>query len=36
MDPFNVVISPKDIQIDFNIQPQEAGTYKIIYHGALE
>ncbi len=36
MDPFNIVISPKGIQIVLNIQPQEVGTYKIIYHGALE
>lgn len=35
MDPFNIIISPKGSQIDLNIHPQEAGTYKIIYHGAL-
>ncbi|WP_442591384.1 hypothetical protein ACSBL2_09160 [Pedobacter sp. AW31-3R] len=35
MDPFNIIIRPGGNQIDLNIHPQEAGTYKIIYHGAL-
>lgn len=35
MDPFNIVIKPGNTQIDLNIHPQEAGTYKVIYHGAL-
>lgn len=35
MDPFNIIINSGGEQIDLNIHPQEAGTYKIIYHGAL-
>ena len=36
MDPFNIVIRSKEgKQIDLNLHPQEAGTYKVIYHGAL-
>ncbi|RYF97749.1 MAG: hypothetical protein EOO02_20310 [Chitinophagaceae bacterium] len=35
MDPFNIIIKPAGRQVDLNIHPQEAGTYKIIYHGAL-
>lgn len=35
MDPFNIIIRPEGSQVDLNIHPQEAGTYKIIYHGAL-
>ena len=35
MDPFNIIIRVEGQQIDLNIHPQEAGTYKIIYHGAL-
>lgn len=35
MNPFNIIISVSGKQIDLNIHPQEAGTYKIIYHGAL-
>ena len=35
MDPFNIIIKPGASQVDLNIHPQEAGTYKIIYHGAM-
>lgn len=35
MDPFNTVIRPGGSQVDLKIHSQEAGTYKIIYHGAL-
>jgi hypothetical protein len=35
MDPFNIIIRDGQKQIDLNIHPQEAGSYKIIYHGAL-
>lgn len=35
MDPFNIIIKNQGTQIDLNIHPQEAGSYKIIYHGAL-
>lgn len=35
MDPFNIVIKVNGAQIDLNIHPQEDGTYKIIYLGAL-
>jgi uncharacterized protein YgfB (UPF0149 family) len=35
MNPFNIMIRIDGAQIELNIQPQEAGTYKIIYHGAL-
>ena len=35
MDPFNIIIRSEGKQIDLNIHPQEAGTYKIVYHGAL-
>lgn len=35
MDPFNIIIRTGGNQVDLNIHPQEAGTYKIIYHGAL-
>lgn len=35
MDPFNIIINTGGEQIDLNIHPQEAGTYKIVYHGAL-
>ena len=35
MDPFNITISIEEGKIDLNIHPQEAGTYKIVYHGGL-
>lgn len=35
MDPFNIIIRTEGNQVDLNIHPQEAGTYKVIYHGAL-
>lgn len=35
MDPFNIIISVGGEKIDLNIHPQEAGIYKIVYHGAL-
>ena len=35
MDPFNIIINAGGEQIDLNIHPQESGTYKIVYHGAL-
>ncbi|MCX2452353.1 hypothetical protein OQX61_13850 [Pedobacter sp. PLR] len=35
MDPFNIVIKNGTEQLDLNIHPQEAGSYKIVYHGAL-
>jgi hypothetical protein len=35
MDPFNIIIKIDGAQVDLNIHPQEAGTYKIIFHGAL-
>jgi len=35
MDPFNIIINSQGEQIDLNIHPQESGTYKIVYHGAL-
>lgn len=35
MDPFNIIIRVSGKQIDLNIHPKEAGTYKVIYHGAL-
>ncbi|MBB5437956.1 hypothetical protein HDC92_001630 [Pedobacter sp. AK017] len=35
MDPFNIIIRVDGAQVDLNIHPQEAGTYKIVYHGAL-
>jgi hypothetical protein len=35
MDPFNIVIKPGNRQIDLNIHPQEGGTFKVVYHGAL-
>lgn len=35
MDPFNIMISTGGEKIDLNIHPQEAGTYKVIFHGAL-
>ena len=35
MDPFNIIISTGGEKIDLNIHPQEAGIYKIVYHGAL-
>jgi len=35
MDPFNIIIRREKEQIDLNIHPQEAGTYKVVYHGAL-
>lgn len=35
MDPFNIIIRADGEQIDLNIHPQESGSYKIIFHGAL-
>lgn len=35
MDPFNIIINAGGEQIDLNIHPQESGTYKVVYHGAL-
>ncbi|ACU04835.1 hypothetical protein [Pedobacter heparinus] len=35
MDPFNIIIRVDGAQVDINIHPQEAGTYKLVYHGAL-
>lgn len=35
MDPFNIIITSKGEKMDLNIHPQEAGTYKVVYHGAL-
>ncbi|WP_316839358.1 hypothetical protein [Pedobacter gandavensis] len=35
MDPFNIVIKNGNEQLDLNIHPQEAGIFKIVYHGAL-
>lgn len=35
MDPFNIIITTDGRKIDLNIHPQEAGSYKIIYHGGL-
>jgi len=35
MDPFNIIIQAGSETIDLNIHPQEAGSYKVIYHGAL-
>jgi len=35
MDPFNIMITVKGAQVDLNIHPQQAGVYKITYHGAL-
>lgn len=35
MDPFNIIIKSAGEQIDLNIHPQEAGAFKVVYHGAL-
>ena len=35
MDPFNIIIRNKAEQIDLNIHPQAADSYKVIYHGGL-
>jgi len=35
MDPFNIIITVGGEEIDLNIHPQEAGTYKVVFHGAL-
>jgi len=35
MDSFNVIINTDKEEIELNIHPEEAGTYKIVYHGAL-
>jgi hypothetical protein len=35
MDPFNIIIRVENKQIDLNIHPQEASSFKVIYHGAL-
>ncbi|NQX53018.1 hypothetical protein HQN86_05280 [Pedobacter panaciterrae] len=35
MDPFNIIINTDKEEIELNIHPEEAGTYKIVYHGAL-
>ncbi len=35
MDPFHIIIKNKGEQIDLNIHPQEADSYKVIYHGGL-
>ncbi|HKG04991.1 MAG TPA: hypothetical protein VKB19_00960 [Pedobacter sp.] len=35
MDPFNIIIRENNKPIDLNIHPQEAGSFKVIYHGAL-
>lgn len=35
MDPFNIIIKTQGKQIDLNIHPQDADSYKVIYHGGL-
>jgi hypothetical protein len=35
MDPFNIIIRSGGEKIDLNIHPQEAGAFKVVYHGAL-
>ncbi|WP_256004571.1 MULTISPECIES: hypothetical protein [Pedobacter] len=35
MDPFNIIVELDGKKIDLNIHPQEEGSYKIVYHGAL-
>lgn len=35
MDPFNIIIKIDGRQTDLNIHPQEAGSYKVVFHGAL-
>lgn len=35
MDPFNIIIKSGGEKIDLNIHPQEAGAFKVVYHGAL-
>ena len=35
MDPFNIIVNLDGQKFDLNIHPQEADTYKVIYHGGL-
>ena len=35
MDPFNIIVKSGGEKIDLNIHPQEAGAFKVVYHGAL-
>lgn len=35
MDSFNIIINISGQEIALTIQPEEAGTYKVIYHGML-
>jgi len=35
MESFNIVIDIQNSTYSLTVQPEEAGTYKIIYHGAL-
>ncbi|WP_285058542.1 hypothetical protein [Pedobacter ginsengisoli] len=35
MDPFNIIIKSGEEKVDLNIHPQEAGAFKVVYHGAL-
>lgn len=35
MDPFNIIVNLDGQKFDLNIHPQEAATYKVIYHGGL-
>ena len=35
MESFTIKIWKEGEEINLNIHPQQAGTYKIIYHGAL-
>ncbi|TDO23238.1 hypothetical protein [Pedobacter duraquae] len=35
MDSFNIIISVSGQELALTLQPEEAGTYKVIYHGML-
>ena len=35
MDSFDIIISVEDKEVSLTLQPEEAGLYKVIYHGML-
>lgn len=35
MDPFNIIVKLDGQKFDLNIHPEEAATYKVLYHGGL-
>jgi hypothetical protein len=35
MESFDIIIAVQDKEVSLTLQPEKAGTYKVIYHGML-